>query len=167
MPPAPGTETTGRIPPPGNASHSRGLSVAGSSATLPMTLLSPVPEALSLLVRAVLPRIWQALSDFAGDMAGQLDLAEAVDRMVSVLASATGAARAEAWIRVGTELRPAAIWPPGSPPSTAITIGAEDGLPPFAGASRAVAVSHEGELLGALSLHKPPNEPLTSTEDER
>jgi hypothetical protein len=47
MPPAPGTETTGRIPPPGNASHSRGLSVAGSSATLPMTLLSPVPEAQS------------------------------------------------------------------------------------------------------------------------
>jgi Histidine kinase len=34
------------------------------------------------------------------------------------------------------------------------------------GASRAVAVSHGGELLGALSLQKPRNEPLTSTEDE-
>ena len=45
---------------------------------------------------------YQALSDFAGDMAGQLGLAEAVDRMVSVLAGATGADRAEAWIRVGT-----------------------------------------------------------------
>jgi signal transduction histidine kinase len=109
---------------------------------------------------------YQALSDFAGDMAGQLDLTEAVDRMVSVLASATGAGRAEAWIRVGTELRPAAIWPPGSPPSTAITIGADDGLPPFEGVTRAVAVKHGGELLGALSLHKPPNEALTSTEDE-
>ena len=32
--------------------------------------------------------------------------------------------------------------------------------------ARAVAVTHGGELLGALSLHKPPNEPLTSTEDE-
>jgi signal transduction histidine kinase len=30
-----------------------------------------------------------------------------------------------------------------------------------------VAVTHGGELLGALSLHKPPNEPLTGTEDER
>ena len=30
MPPEPGTETTGRIRPPGNANHSRGLSVAGS-----------------------------------------------------------------------------------------------------------------------------------------
>ena len=59
---------------------------------------------------------YQALSDFAGDMAGQLDLTEAVDRMVSVLAGATGADRAEAWIRVGTQLRPAAIWPHGVTP---------------------------------------------------
>ena len=109
---------------------------------------------------------YQVLSDFAGDMAGQLDLTEAVDRMVSVLAGATGADRAEAWIRVGPELRPAAIWPRGSLPSAAVTIGAGDSLPPFAAASRAVAVSQAGELLGALSLHKPPNEPLTSTEDE-
>jgi signal transduction histidine kinase len=85
---------------------------------------------------------------------------------VSVLASATGADRAEAWIRVGAELRPAAIWPRGSPPSAIVTIGTDDGLPPFERASRAVAVTHGGELLGALSLLKPPNEPLTSTEDE-
>ena len=45
-------------------------------------------------------------------------------------------------------------------------IGAGDGLPPLAEASRAVAVSQGGELLGALSLKKPRNEPLTSTEDE-
>ena len=109
---------------------------------------------------------YQALSDFAGDMAGQLDLAEAVDRMVSVLAGATGADRAEAWIRVGAELRPAAIWPRGSAPSAEVTIGTGDSLPPFERASRAVAVTHGGELLGALSLLKPPNEPLTSTEDE-
>ena len=109
---------------------------------------------------------YQALSDFAGDMAGQLDLTEAVDRMVTVLAGATGADRAEAWIRVGMELRPAATWPPGSPSSAAVTIGTGDSLPAIGGASRAVAVSHGGELLGALSLHKPPNEALTSTEDE-
>jgi signal transduction histidine kinase len=109
---------------------------------------------------------YQALSDFAGDMAGQLDLTEAVDRMVSVLAGATGADRAEAWIRVGAELRPAAIWPRGSPPSAAVTIATSDSLPAIGGASRAMPVSHGGELLGALSLHKPPNEPLTSTEDD-
>jgi signal transduction histidine kinase len=109
---------------------------------------------------------YQALSDFAGDMAGQLDLTEAVDKMVSVLAGATGADRAEAWIRVGTELRPAAVWPHGSPSSTAIALSADGGLPALEGASRAVAVQHGGELLGALSLQKPRNESLTGTEDE-
>jgi signal transduction histidine kinase len=109
---------------------------------------------------------YQALSDFAGDMAGQLDLSEAVEKMVSVLAGATGAGRAEAWIRVGTQLRPAAIWPHGASPSAAVALGPGGGLPAFEGASRAVAVSHGGELLGALSLDKPRNESLTSTEDE-
>ena len=109
---------------------------------------------------------YQALSDFAGDMAGQLDLTEAVDKMVSVLAGATGADRAEAWIRVGAELRPAAIWPHGSSSSAAIAVGPGGGLPAFEGASRAAAVTHGGELLGALSLQKPRNEPLTGTEDE-
>ena len=109
---------------------------------------------------------YQALSDFAGDMAGQLDLTQAVDKMVSVLAGATGADRAEAWIRVGNHLRPAAIWPYGAPPSAAIALGSGGGLPAFEGESRAAAVQHGGELLGALSLQKPRNEPLTGTEDE-
>jgi signal transduction histidine kinase len=109
---------------------------------------------------------YQALSDFAGDMAGQLDLTEAVDKMVTVLAGATGADRAEAWIRVGPQLRPAAVWPHGSPSSTAVALGPDGGLPAFEGASRAVAVTHGGELLGALSLQKPRNEPLSGTEDE-
>jgi signal transduction histidine kinase len=86
--------------------------------------------------------------------------------MVTVLAGATGADRAEAWIRVGPELRPAAIWPSGSPPSAAVPLDAGDGLPAFEQASRGVAVTHGGELLGALSLRKPASEPLTSTEDE-
>ena len=76
---------------------------------------------------------YQALSDFAGDMAGQLDLTEAVDRMVSVLAGATGADRAEAWIRVGTQLRPAAIWPHGATPSAAVALGPDGGSPPSRG----------------------------------
>jgi signal transduction histidine kinase len=109
---------------------------------------------------------YQALSDFAGDMAGQLDFTEAVEKMVSVLAGATGADRAEAWIRVGTQLRPAAIWPHGLPRSTAVALGPDGGLPAFAGVSRAAAVTQGGELLGALSLQKPRNEALTSTEDE-
>ena len=54
---------------------------------------------------------YQVLSDFAAGMAGQLDLGGALDRMVSLLGGAAGASRVEAWIRVGAELRPGAVWP--------------------------------------------------------
>ena len=39
---------------------------------------------------------YQVLSDFAAGMAGQLDLGDALDRMVSLLAGAAGATRVEA-----------------------------------------------------------------------
>ena len=112
---------------------------------------------------------YQVLSDFAADMAGQLDLGDALDRMVSLLGGASGASRVEAWIRVGAELRPSAVWPGGSAPSAAVELNGASGgaaeLPVLDPAARVVPVRHGDDLLGALSLSKPPNEPLTGTED--
>jgi signal transduction histidine kinase len=109
---------------------------------------------------------YQVLSDFADDVASQLDYDQAVARMVTVLAGATGAIRAEAWVRVGPELRPVTIWPDGSSPRTALPLPDGGQLPAFEAASRAVAVRHGDELLGALALLKPRNEPLTPAEDK-
>ena len=86
--------------------------------------------------------------------------------MVSVLSGATGASRAEAWIRMGTELRAVATWPRGSPAPAPAALNGHLELPPFDAASRAVPVRHGDELLGALSLQKPANETLTSAEDK-
>ena len=108
---------------------------------------------------------YQVLSDFAEDMAGQLGYGDALDRMVSLLAGATGATRAGAWIRVGAELRPVATWPSGSPAPPPVAVSGHLELPPIE-ASRAVPVRHGEELLGALSLQKPANEPLSTTEDQ-
>jgi signal transduction histidine kinase len=112
---------------------------------------------------------YQVLSDFAADMASQLDLGEALDRMVSLLAGASGATRVEAWIRVGAELRPAAVWPAGSELSAGRELDGDEldtsELAPSGDAGHMVAVRHGDELLGAISLTKPPNEPLTSPED--
>ncbi len=74
---------------------------------------------------------YQVLSDFAEDMAGQLGYGEALDKMVSLLAGATGATRAGAWIRIGAELRPAATWPPGSPAPAPVALSGHLELPPF------------------------------------
>ena len=95
---------------------------------------------------------YQVLSDFAQDMAGQL-------------AAAAGATQVEVWVRVGSQLRPRVTWPPGSPPppAVALTVGRE--LPPL-DATRAVAVRHTDELLGAITLCKPRNEPVSAAEDK-
>ncbi|HEX5296721.1 MAG TPA: GAF domain-containing sensor histidine kinase [Streptosporangiaceae bacterium] len=116
---------------------------------------------------------YQVLSDFAADRAGQLDLGGALDRMVSLLGGASGASRVEAWIRVGAELRPGAVWPGGSAPSAALRLNGPAAqrlnglaeLPVPDPSARIVPVRHGDDLLGAISLTKPPNEPLTSTED--
>ena len=108
---------------------------------------------------------YQVLSDFAADMAGQLDLGGALDRMVSLLGGASGASRVEAWVRVGAELRPAAVWPGGSAPSAVVELNGAAELPAPDVPARMVPVRHGDDLLGAISLTKPPSEPLTGTED--
>jgi signal transduction histidine kinase len=109
---------------------------------------------------------YQVLADFAEDMAGQLDFDTALDRMASILAGATGALRVEIWIRVGAQLRPQVTWPRGSAPPAAVPLIDDAELPAFELATRAVAVRHGDELLGALAIQKPRNEPVTAAEDK-
>jgi signal transduction histidine kinase len=106
------------------------------------------------------------LSDFAEHMAGTLELDRTLDRMVTVLAEGTGATRVDVWIRVGSELRPAATWPHDSSAPLALPLSQSDELPSFEGVTRAIAVRQGNELLGALAIQKPRNEPLSMTEDK-
>ena len=125
------------------------------------------------LVYGVRATPYQVLSDFAADMAGQLDLTSALDRMLTLLAGAAGAVRAEAWIRVGAELRPVAVWPPGAALAAPIRLVGDTAddtasateLLPAGATARIVPVRHGAETLGAITLEKPAHEPLTSTED--
>jgi signal transduction histidine kinase len=106
---------------------------------------------------------YQVLADFAQDMAGQPDAAATLDRMAALLAGATGATELTVWIRVGDQLRPQATWPAGSAAAEPVPLAA-GALPDF-GATRAVAVQHGNELLGALTLIKPRDEPVSAAED--
>jgi signal transduction histidine kinase len=108
---------------------------------------------------------YQVLSEFAEQMAGAIDLDEVLERMVSALAAGTGATRVDVWLRVGEELRAAATWPKDSPPAEPVPLGAAERAEAFDGATRAASVRYGGELLGALAIAKPRNEPLTPTED--
>jgi signal transduction histidine kinase len=108
---------------------------------------------------------YQVLADFAEDMAGQLDADAALERMASVLAGATGAVRVEVWVRVGPQLHARATWPDGSAPPAAVPLTGGDSLPEF-GATRAIAVRHTDELLGAITIEKPRNDPVSAAEDK-
>jgi hypothetical protein len=142
------------------------LTIAAAVAFAPV--FQPLRQRASLLANRLAygerATPYQVLSDFAADMAGQLDLGDALDRMVSLLGGASGASRVEAWIRVGGELRPSAVWPGGSARSAAVELNGASGgaaeLPVLDLGARVVPVRH-----GAISLSKPPSEPLTGTED--
>ena len=107
---------------------------------------------------------YEVLSELSERMAGTYGSEDILPRMVRILAEATGSSRADVWLRVGSEFRLAASWPVISG-ATAPLLSRDGDLPDFGGATRAVPVTHQGEILGALTLSKPRGEPLTPTED--
>jgi signal transduction histidine kinase len=74
--------------------------------------------------------------------------------------------RAAIWLRVGDVLRSASIWPTGSEPvDRPAELSVSDQNPPaFPDVSKAAPVLHHGELLGAITVTKPPNDPLRPAE---
>jgi signal transduction histidine kinase len=109
---------------------------------------------------------YEVLSRLARGMGSQYSADDAVPALARVLAEGTGAARAEVWIRVGSELRPAAAWPEDERArSAAIRLTGGD-LPPIPGVERALPVTHDGDLLGALAISIPRGEVLSPTTEK-
>ena len=109
---------------------------------------------------------YQVLADFAQDMAGQLDADAALDRMAAVLGGATGAERVEVWVLVGAALSPRSVWPADAEPGAApAMVTRSAGLATLGPVARAIGVYHQDELLGAITLGKAKNEPVSAAED--
>ena len=111
---------------------------------------------------------YEVLADFAERVGEAYSAEDILPRMARILGEGTGASRAEVWLRAGHELHRSASWPPsGERAVPALALNGDGGeLPTFPGSDRAVAVRHQGDLLGALTLAKPPNEPLAPTEEK-
>jgi signal transduction histidine kinase len=97
-------------------------------------------------------------------MAGTYSVEDVLPRTAHILSEATGAVRADVWLRVGAELHAVGSWP-SAPQSDRIPF-ADAEVPEIPGASRMAAVRHQGEVLGALSVQKPPGDPITPAEDK-
>jgi signal transduction histidine kinase len=114
---------------------------------------------------------YEVLSEFSERVAETYSIEDVLPRMARILAEGTGAIRTEVWLRVGSELRPAASWPEGGKSASPVAITG-DALPTMPSVSRVAAatsvaqVRHQGVLLGALTVIKPPMEPLTPGEEK-
>jgi signal transduction histidine kinase len=108
---------------------------------------------------------YEVLSEFSDRVGGSFATDDVLPRAAQLLGQGTGASRAEVWLRVGNELSLAAVWPEGDPPGRTLPL-ARGELPSMDEASLAAPVRHRGELLGALTVTKPANEPLTPAEHE-
>ena len=109
---------------------------------------------------------YEVLSQFSERVGGVYSTEDVLPRMARIVGEGTGAARALVWLRVGQELRPAAGWPELDPDASSALRIQSDELPSIPDVDRALAVRHRGELLGALTVAMPPNEPLTPPQEK-
>jgi len=107
---------------------------------------------------------YEVLTRFSERVAGTYATEDVLPRTARVIAEGTGAARVDVWLRVAEELRPAATWPEDAEPRDPVALVA-DRLPAL-GAGRATAVRLGEELLGAITVDKPVNEPFRPAEEE-
>jgi signal transduction histidine kinase len=109
---------------------------------------------------------YEVLSQFSERVAGVYSSEEVLPRMAAVLGEATGASRADVWIRLADQIVSAAAWPAVDGPTPSPVSIAGQGFPPVSGVSRIVPVRHLGELLGAVSINKRPGEVVTPVEEK-
>jgi signal transduction histidine kinase len=110
---------------------------------------------------------YQVLSDFARRIGGAYADQDVLPQMAQIVAAGTGAERVIVWLRVDDELRPEVsdgglrpeAWPGGGPGMAPLPVDGQ-AMPPLPDADMSVPVVHQGELLGAISVKMPKDEPL-------
>jgi signal transduction histidine kinase len=107
---------------------------------------------------------YEVLAQLGDRLAGEYAADDVLDRIAAGLAGGIGADRVVVWLNSGGELRPAAVWPKGAraapiAASPAALTATEDGM-------RSFPVRHQGEMLGAIGVHKPPSDPLAPADEK-
>lgn len=106
---------------------------------------------------------YEVLTEFSERVGGSYASEDVLPRMSRVLADAVGARDAVVWLHVGNELRPSGMfWSDGPPPAPVAVQG--DDIPRLP-ADCAVEVRDQGELLGALSVSMPANDPINPSKE--
>ncbi|MDP9301045.1 MAG: histidine kinase, partial [Actinomycetota bacterium] len=108
---------------------------------------------------------YEVLSQFSDRLADAYSTDDVLPRMAQLLAASTGANVAGVWLRVDDRFVATAVAPAGAPiPDLVASVGHD--LPAFGERTSAFPVRHQGELLGAITLEMPANDPM-NPEKER
>ncbi len=103
---------------------------------------------------------YEVLTELSGRMAETYSTEDVLPRTASILGAGTGAEAVTIWLLVGGELRPAAGWPGDTRPDEPQPSAALTDLDPGT-----FEVRHQGELLGAITVRMPPNDPMNPSKE--
>ena len=128
----------------------------------------PVRERVQRLANRIVYGVratpYEVLAGVVQQVGGTYAAEDVLPRMARALAQGTASTTALVWLKVGSELIPEASWPPERLVDFSRLPLRGEGLPDVPGVSLALPVVHRGETLGALTVTKPPGEPLSATE---
>lgn len=93
---------------------------------------------------------YEVMSTFGDQLAGTYSADDVLGRTARVLGEGVGAERARVWLSVGDDFREVAAWPDES-------LERDDDF--------TTEVRHQGEILGALSVAMPPNDPMNPSKE--
>ena len=107
---------------------------------------------------------YEVLSRFSERIAQTVASDDTLREMAEVLANATGASRAEVWVKSGTAWRCAAAYPESVEPGTVLQLS-ENELPQVGSDGAVMPVRYQADLLGAIAVAKPKGQPLLPIEE--
>jgi len=144
------------------AGNTRSPLLAALAAAVVAVAFQPVRQRAGRLANRVVygrrATPYQVLSDFAQRIGSTYAAGEVLPQMARTVAAGTGATSVVIWLRVGDEFRPEASCGSGPlPPRLPVDGQAPPDLP---GSDLNVPIVHQGELLGAISVQMPKDEPL-------
>ena len=107
---------------------------------------------------------FEVLSEFSANLGDTYSVDDVLPRMTQLLAASTGADDVRVWLRHDRSLVDVARWPADAPSAPTREL-VEDTLPSYGPAISAFPVSHQGELLGAITLGMPSGDPMDASKE--
>ena len=107
----------------------------------------------------------EVLSEFSERIGGTYSTDDVLPRMAQLLASGTGAKEARVWVRVGSEMRAVAGWPPSLVQAEPVIVDGTRGAASDQDGVTSFPVVHQGEHLGALTLQMSSNDPMNPAKE--